>query len=89
MPIIIFAMVVISAPIIYLTTQSQIDIRQRAATIARGGLVVDTNDSSYKSATESVMPEKTIDASMLLVGSVVIVISLIAIIAYRKKIASF
>lgn len=89
MPIIIFAIVVISAPIIYLITQSQIDIRQRAATIARGALSVDTNDSSYKSATESVVPERTIDASMLLVGSIVITISLIAIIAYRKKVASF
>lgn len=89
LPLSIFVFVLITSPIIYFTTQRQIDLRQRAATITGGGIAIDTDEISYKDATSEVLPADTLNVTVGIIIATIVVAGGFSIYIYRKKVSSF
>lgn len=85
LPFIMLFFVVLTVPVIYLVSLNQIDIRQRAATIVSGSVVIDTNESSFQKAAQEIVPITTINA---MIGMLVVIAFLAlscAFVFYRKR----
>ncbi len=84
-PYLILFFATITIPVIYLVSTHPLEIRQRAATIASGSVVVNTDEISFQQAATQIIPPTTIYA----VITVLIIISLISFVLlfvfYKKR----
>lgn len=87
-PVLTFAFVLLSLPVVYLMAQQQQDIRQNAASIATKSLAINTADISYSYASEEVLTYNNVVFSMVTAGLIIIMVLAVVIFFYRRKITS-
>ena len=83
-PFTILFIVTISIPVTYLVLQHPLELREHAATIASGSMVINTDDISFQRATQQVIPQTTLNI-FLLVGAGVVLLAIILIFSFLKN----
>lgn len=84
-PFLMLLFVVLTSPVLYFVSQRQIDIRQRAATIASGSVSITTPEGDFKKAEMEVIPESTVN---IIIGILVVIVATSGVLifrAYRRR----
>lgn len=84
-PYIILFFATITIPVIYLVLQHPFEIRQRAATIASGSVVVNTNESSFQNAAAQIIPPTTFNTIISVLVIIAVVSFGLLIVFYRRR----
>ncbi len=84
-PYLILFIAIITLPVIYMVLKHPLEIREHAATIASGSVVINTDETSFQDAAQQIIPPTTINIMV----SVLIIIALFCFIGvfifYRRK----
>lgn len=88
LPVLMFLFVIVTLPIIYLTSQRQQDIRQHAASLITSSIAINTDDISYQKASTDVITD-TLTISALIILLIIIAICTVLVIFYRKRLSPY
>lgn len=88
LPILTFAFVMTTLPIVLFLVQQQQDIRQRAA-VSSGPIAIDTDQISYGKATAEVVSNDSIGFVVLVSALVIIGVLSLVVVVYRRRLAAY
>jgi hypothetical protein len=84
-PYLILFFVMITIPVVYLVSSYPLEIRQRAATIASGSIVVNTDETSFQSAAQQIIPASTFNMILGTLVLIAIFAGLLGIVLYKRR----
>lgn len=84
-PYLILFFATITIPIIYLVSSHPLEVRQRAATIASGSVVVNTDETSFQTAATQIIPPTTINTIITVLIIIALVSFVLLFVFYRKR----
>lgn len=84
-PYLILFFAIVTIPVIYVISQHPLEIRQRAATIASGSVVVNTDQTSFQQAATQIIPPTTINTIITVLIIIALVSFVLLFVFYRKR----
>ncbi len=84
-PYLILFFVMITIPIVYLVSSNPLEIRQRAATIASGSVVINTDETSFQSAAQQIIPASTFNMMLGTLILIALFVGILGIVLYKRR----
>ena len=84
-PYLILFFVMITIPVVYFVSSYPLEMRQRAATIASGSVVIDTNETSFQTAAQQLIPASTFNMMIGTLLLIAIFAGVLGIFLYKRR----
>ena len=84
-PYAILFFVMITIPVVYLVALNPLEIRQRAATIASGSVVINTNENSFQDAAQQIIPASAFNMMLATLALIAIFSIILSIFLYKRR----